>query len=604
MSKLKKGIFSLIQSGTNGTGSFIDATIVRLINIVCVISIAVLLCVSIIEFQLKTPGMFFDLSFAMLFVAPILLNYYKKYDFAKHTILLIFITGTYIGTLLMKFGGEFQFTIIIPISLYFIFFNKFRHWRFYSLLIVIALYLVIGEYFTIKEVPSYSLHNVIDFSIFILTLIVYIYSHIYFLKRLHTYDQKLVSQLTYEKAMSEFSQLILSDQPDAINRGLTLILEASGASRIYIFENSDDNLLTSQTYEACAPGVQTEIDNPDLQNVSCADLGFARWAENFKENKFISGNVRDFASPEKEILASQNIKSVLALPIFIDNKWQGFIGFDDVEKERVWDETSINLLKTAADILGLHLKNIKYKKEILNQNEELKKVNATKDKFFSIVAHDLKGPYHSLIGFSELMENEVKQNNNPDLIEYSAYINQGLRNSLDYLNNLLDWARLQTQSIKYQPSSFSLGELINEISTFLSVQAQNKKISINVYGLDNISLYADKNMIKTVLTNLVSNAIKFSYPNSEIILTSECFQNEKVSIYIKDKGIGIHPKNQDSLFDIEKSFSTPGTNNETGTGLGLILCKEFINIHHGEIGVESEKDRGSTFYISLPIYSN
>ena len=237
--------------------------------------------------------------------------------------------------------------------------------------------------------------------------------------------------------------------------------------------------------------------------------------------------------------------------------------------------------------------------EMIFNNQELHKLNAEKDKFFSIIAHDLKSPFNSIIGFSDLLVEEVGNKDYKNIALYSNIIKNSSVRALNLLINLMEWAQTRTGRMKFNPEYLEMNMIVNEIVLFCSDMALQKSIIITNDTLSMIPLYADKAMINTILRNLVSNAIKFTQPGGRINILCEANQN-KVNISIKDTGIGISKSSIGKLFRIDTNYSTPGTINETGTGLGLILCKEFINKHKGEIWVESEPGQGSTFCFSIP----
>ncbi|MCG8697132.1 MAG: GAF domain-containing sensor histidine kinase [Bacteroidales bacterium] len=288
------------------------------------------------------------------------------------------------------------------------------------------------------------------------------------------------------------------------------------------------------------------------------------------------------------------LKNVLFSPLNIDNKTVGIMGF--ACKDGDFTEHDAKMAAAFGDYAAIALQNSK-------TLDELHTSNATKDRFFSIVAHDLKSPFVSLIYLSEMLENESKNAENKKFAEYASMLHQSLSTSYKYLNNLLDWSRLQTNRIGFTPVEFNLLGLTNEIIDVLILQSQNKKIEIKVSIPNDLSLFADKNMIKTVFINLVSNAIKYSNSNSEVIISA--YRNDnRIVVKVEDSGVGINNEGIEKLFKIEESYTVPGTNDEIGTGLGLILCKEFINKHNGQIGVESEVDKGSVFWFSLPVIGN
>jgi len=245
--------------------------------------------------------------------------------------------------------------------------------------------------------------------------------------------------------------------------------------------------------------------------------------------------------------------------------------------------------------------------EALKKNEEeLRHLNATKDKFFSIIAHDLKSPFNSIMGFSELLVEQVSENNLDGIAKYSGIILNSSKRALDLLMNLLDWSRSQTGRMEFMPEDFEMVEFIQEISLLFNDIASQKTIAIKKELPHNATVFADKAMISTVLRNLISNAIKFTKPGGEITI-SALEKPDELLITVSDSGVGIPREMIGKLFRIDENYTTSGTNNERGTGLGLILCKEFIEKHHGKIWVESieenqseNKSGGSTFFFTLP----
>jgi hypothetical protein len=247
-------------------------------------------------------------------------------------------------------------------------------------------------------------------------------------------------------------------------------------------------------------------------------------------------------------------------------------------------------------MLGAHHDITRLKKT----EQELMTSNKSKDKLFSIIAHDLRAPFNSLIGFSDLLIEKTSQSTDKELHKYSAIINESLNKTYNYLNNLLEWSRLQTNRIEFKPSIFYISDLVEEVKGILIAQAQNKEIHIKLSLQNNVELFADRNMIKVVLTNLVSNAIKYSNVGSEITISNKR-TNKEDKIFVEDKGVGISKESCQQLFKVEESFSTPGTNNEKGTGLGLVLCNDFVKKHNGHIDVQSEIGKGSVFSVIIPI---
>lgn len=238
--------------------------------------------------------------------------------------------------------------------------------------------------------------------------------------------------------------------------------------------------------------------------------------------------------------------------------------------------------------------------KIVAQNEELQKLNAAKDKFFSIIAHDLKSPFNSILGFSELLVERISEKDYDGIEKYSGIILQSSQRAVDLLMNLMEWSRSQTGRIEFNPERFDFSEFINEITLLFDDIARQKEIVIKRETPPNTLVFADPAMINTVMRNLISNAIKFTKPDGQIIITVTG-KPQEINVSVKDSGIGISAERKDKLFRLDESYSTPGTNNEKGTGLGLILCKEFVEKHGGTIWVESEPGKGSVFSFSIPL---
>ncbi len=238
--------------------------------------------------------------------------------------------------------------------------------------------------------------------------------------------------------------------------------------------------------------------------------------------------------------------------------------------------------------------------EALKKSEaRLSELNATKDRFFSIIAHDLKTPFNSILGLCEMLIEEIRNENYTEIEEYASLIQTSSQHALDLLTNLLEWSRAQTGKIKFNPDFFNLSETIDTVTSLLSDSAQQKSINIKKEIPENFVVWADKNMVKTILRNLVSNGIKFTGKGGKITVAAQKINGE-TEVAVTDNGIGMEKDVLKNLFRIDRSHTTPGTKNESGTGLGLLLCKEFIDFHDKKMWVESKPEKGSTFYFTLP----
>ncbi len=318
------------------------------------------------------------------------------------------------------------------------------------------------------------------------------------------------------------------------------------------------------------------------------------------------------------------------------------IGFDELERERVISTTKVPFCDIDGTIIGIvgigrditKQKNIEKKlreqaeslKEVnalleerqekiqiqadeLNRqanelklgNKQLEELNATKNKFFSIIAHDLKNPFQAIFGFSELLLRNFEDFEENQRYELLSMIKTSSESAYNLLENLLQWARTQTDRIKYSPSAINIKNVVNQNIALVKANTDKKNILIKTVVECHHTIWADFNMINLVLRNLLSNAIKFTPNNGIVTIGCKSISNTECEIYIKDTGIGISKENIKKLFKIDEYFSTAGTAGESGTGLGLIICKEFIEKNGGKLAIESELDKGTTFKFILPI---
>ncbi len=238
-------------------------------------------------------------------------------------------------------------------------------------------------------------------------------------------------------------------------------------------------------------------------------------------------------------------------------------------------------------------------KKIKSQSDEVREIYQTKDKLFSVIAHDLKNPFNSILGFSDLLLESCQDNKYDNVEKYSRIIHDTSTKTFNLLNNLLDWSRIQTNQIKLNPIQINIGELIHEMVGFMHDFAEQKELILKADVPNDLFIEADRNMIQTIIRNLVSNAIKYSN-RAGIITIKVIGKSENIEISVSDTGVGITEDEKELLFKINNKPSKPGTNNETGTGLGLLLCQNFITLHKGKIWVESHLGIGSTFKFQIP----
>jgi len=239
------------------------------------------------------------------------------------------------------------------------------------------------------------------------------------------------------------------------------------------------------------------------------------------------------------------------------------------------------------------------RRQILEQNRQLQQLLATKNKFFSIIAHDLRNPMGGVLNLADLLAEDVRRKNYESTEAFARLIQESCRSSLVLLNNLLEWSRLQTGRIEFRPTSVEVPTLLSTVANLVQSSLAEKEIELRIHCPPGLTLTADPSMAETTLRNLISNAVKFT-PRMGVITVEAKRDEEGVSISVTDTGVGIPADRIPHLFQVDRNESTPGTDKETGTGLGLPLCQEFMHQHGGAIEVVSRDGKGSTFTMVFP----
>jgi Signal transduction histidine kinase len=297
----------------------------------------------------------------------------------------------------------------------------------------------------------------------------------------------------------------------------------------------------------------------------------------------------------KELVFQNDEKEKRAAELIIANKE---LAYQNDEKEKRADE----LIIANKELVFQNEEKTKRAEELTIAHKELEQLvqlNNDKNLFISILAHDLRSPLGVLLGLSDLLTENIRQFNIDKIEKLVNEINQSAQNTFTLLQDLLKWSRVQSGKIPFEPQNLSFKYICKDIIKILNPNAVAKNITINYSGGEEINVFADVDMLKAVLRNLVSNAIKFTNNGGAININTEV-NSGNVTISVSDNGIGIEPESLTKLFDISKIHTTTGTAKEKGTGLGLLLCKEFVEKHGGKIWVESECGKGSIFYFNIP----
>ena len=578
-----------------------------------------------------------------------------------------------------------------------------------------------NEYIIINNKTGKDIHCLLSMSIINIQTYSYLLTSAMDISKLKVAEQQIKRSLYQQTLLADISQSFLDTENlnNKIQYTLQLMGKHTGVSRVYIFEDDSSGLITSNTYEWCNTGISPQMD--DLQEIPYEVIPSWKKILN-KEHKVFSTNIQELPNDILEILEPQGIKSILVLPLFVQNRFWGFIGFDECVREKAWDTEEVELLRTISGIISysferqlyqqqlheseLRLKlaienteaglwdwNIKtgevffndiwcnmlgYKTSEIETNvsaweklvhpfdmpyvmqdlndhlegnanfyenihrlktksgqwkwikdkgrviefdedgkparaigthidideqkkieSELRDLNVSKDKFFSIIAHDLRGPIGSMMQISEM----ISEQQGLDSKTFSHFIvsqKELSKSTFQLLENLLNWARYNRDKITPKPQEIDLKTIIEETLMTIKYKASQKNISILTSIDHTATAYADKDMTTLIIRNLISNALKFTNHNGVISINTK--DKEKViEVIISDTGIGISEENIEKILSKNQYYSSYGTDNEKGTGLGLKLCKTFTEQNHGQFLIKSQLGKGSDFSFTLPI---
>lgn len=302
----------------------------------------------------------------------------------------------------------------------------------------------------------------------------------------------------------------------------------------------------------------------------------------------------------KQNQLAQRIGLILIL-VLISSLYVIFIfyrGKNKANKLLVEKNSQIELQNEQLTTMNKHVNTTN--KKLRQSSRELKAANNSKNRFFSILAHDLRNPFHNVIGLSYLLSKQYDRLSPDERIKYANEIHESSNMVSRLLENLLEWSRTQTKEIEFQPATVDLKKIIEDAISVLQNNAQEKSIFIENNVSQSNLITADPVMLETIFRNLINNSIKFTPNGGKVVITTTLTDRQLIAC-IKDTGVGIEKRNLKKLFHIDSKLKTKGTNNERGTGLGLVICKEFIDYHNGKIWAESEPGNGSKFQFEIPI---
>lgn len=427
-------------------------------------------------------------------------------------------------------------------------------------------------------------------------------------------NKALDKQLYFKNALNKIADIIIASNKaeEILENANRIISETLEVDRSVIYEVSFEKNTLTGLIEWLRPNYPDIVKTLGVYplDLVMTPVEIIRKSGNYIESHITRTNENFNQNLTNLLHEKLNIKSLIWYPFAIDDNGFHVFALNQIIEIREWTTEDIGFLESAAKQVSLALIKIqlresesKYRQlfdNIKKSNQELIKLNAEKDKLFSIIAHDLRSPFFSLLGFTEILAFESQEMSSAEIKNLSLSLNESAGNLYKLLVNLLEWAQVQKGEINFNPRTFSLFQAYIQSMNPIRQRAVQKEITIVNEISGNQEIYADENMLSSILRNLLSNAVKFSNRGGKVIVKAIELANGMIEISVSDNGIGIPENIIDKLFKLGEKVNSPGTDNEPSTGLGLILCKEFVEKHKGNIWAQSEAGKGSTFYFTIP----
>ncbi len=391
-------------------------------------------------------------------------------------------------------------------------------------------------------------------------------------------------------------------------------------------ELHDVLLIALQEVQALLQAVSASIwlFTPDRRELECSEIlgpgsaqllharlpvgsGITGWVAEHGES-VVSPNILEDPRHHKTVGSQDDapVRSMLSVPLKVKSQVIGVLNLVDPRAGRFTQE-DLQFIEPIAASAAIAIENARLyataQQEIAERTRaetELREANASKDKFFSIISHDLRSPFNTLLGVAELLVEHIEHYTKEEAKQRVEKLYTSAKRLHTLLENLLTWARIQRGALEYQPEAFALAEIAEEIIELFSQNAEQKQVTLEHAINADATVYADYSMVHTILRNLVSNALKFT-PGDGVVRLSARHLEQRLEIMVADTGVGIPQTDFKNLFRIDVQYTHLGTRGETGTGLGLVLCKELVEKNSGRIWVDSEPGKGTHFCFTLPV---
>jgi len=372
------------------------------------------------------------------------------------------------------------------------------------------------------------------------------------------------------------------------------------ADRVYLFKNEkleNDDCMT-QIFEWVNENIKPEIENPSL-NKLMYHPHYSRWYKLMKNGEIISGLTKNLEKSEQEILISQSIKAILLNPIFVRGEFWGFLGMDNCTEEREWNETEIAIISMSAVNIGNYFERLFVNDELLFAKNKAEESDKLKSNFIANMSHELRTPLNGILGFAELLTDELDNDEHKEML---SVIQKSGNRLMDTLNSILDLSLIEANKIVVEKVDIDVNALLNEKNLYFYQFALQRNLYFRIESDKNYHIYSDIKMLSRIINNLLDNAFKYTKEGGVTIKLSDEIIDDVNYLVVKiiDSGIGIDEKDFKKIFQYFRQVSEGLSREYEGNGIGLTICKEYVDLLNGTIDIESKINKGSVFTIKLP----